>query len=773
VVALTVVGPVGLSVAPASSGRYVHHRMRNLGATMVLALAALAGCGSCGSDTAPAEQGHVPEPGESDDRTISIMDVLPLCDIDHRGLLFDLGSGALRGRIAHAVEMPAGIVASDHDGASWARIYDRKLKVSFFWPQVAPLFVSLRGIGKDASRVTVSLDGYELGTLKLRRNSIKVATTRTSSQPVDAGLHELTIRFRGRKRADAEPFAELDWVRIGTPDDLKRTYGAPTMSDVLAPAAQLAGVPHRALSLRAPGAIRCTFRVPPDGQLRTAVGMRGQGDARAAIVIRRDGEEATVIKRVDVRGGADAEWTSVEVPLQSYASQVVTVELTALKTTGTGRLMFGDPAVHAPLLKHRPVPAARAAVVVVLDGVERSDLPPWRDTKTPHLPNLNRLAKSATVFSNHRAPSSLVSAALASLITGLPPRNHALVDDGARLPASVRTIASIAREGSVRAAMFTGVPTTFDSFGFGGHWERFTAYPPNEGRLASAPMDDAASWLTESDDKARGGRPMLAVVHARGGHPPWELTPDEARTLPPADYTGYFGPRRAAQIVAKLQGRHSRLSGQDAERMRALFLAGLSRQDEALGNLIGKLEESQRWDSTLFIVTGDVASARATLFRDGLDPSEALLTLPLYVHFPEGVHGGRTITDPTEYFDLTQTMLLSLGLKKRSEMLGRDLHAMASSGVEDVEHIRVATTGDQYSARWGDFVLRGKSGARPRLCLLTADPTCAYDRRHTYPMVTQALSRRLAARTSGKPPAREPLTLDSEAAAMLKVWGAY
>ena len=40
---------------------------------------------------------------------------------------------------------------------------------------------------------------------------------------MDAGQHVLQLRFRGRRSSDAEPFAELDWVRIGTPDELERT----------------------------------------------------------------------------------------------------------------------------------------------------------------------------------------------------------------------------------------------------------------------------------------------------------------------------------------------------------------------------------------------------------------------------------------------------------------------------------------------------------------------------------------------------------------------
>ena len=63
-------------------------------------------------------------------------------------------------------------------------------------------------------------------------------------------------------------------------------------------------------------------------------------------------------------------------------------------------------------------------------------------------------------------------------------------------------------------------------------------------------------------------------------------------------------------------GEIARLSDADRERMRALFFASLSRQDAAIGKLIQRLEDAGRWESTLFVVTGDVVRC---LRRAGLD----------------------------------------------------------------------------------------------------------------------------------------------------------
>jgi hypothetical protein len=363
---------------------------------------------------------------------------------------------------------------------------------------------------------------------------------------------------------------------------------------------------------------------------------------------------------------------------------------------------------------------------------------------------------------------------VASLLSGVSPTGHTVRDGRARLPQTVSTIAGIARDASVPAAMFTGVPSSFEAFGFANRWDSFTQYPPNEGRLASAPIDDAAEWLCQGSDQPDQGRPRLAVVHARGGHPPWEVTPNEAAKLPPADYTGYLGPRRAAQLLAKVGGRHSRLSEADRERMRALYFVGLSEQDAALGKLIQALQDAGRWDSTLLIVTGDVASGRRTLFGDGLDMDEGLLEIPLYVHFPGGIHGRERLSQPTEVYDLTRTVLNALGLKPPPGMIGRDLASVAAGIDHETHHLRVAFTEDQFSVRWSEWVLQGRLAERPKLCQLSLDPTCAYDHSVRFPIIAQALFRQLAAKEL-RPrdvPDREPAEITGEMAATLNVWGA-
>lgn len=737
------------------------------------------GCDGKGPSTGgPVAGASVPAPVTSAQRAAeavqevySFIDVLDRCDVDHRGLLIDFGTDDMSRRYGWAFTPPTGIVHTEHDGATWARVYEKRLVVRFYMPEPSRVFVALRALGRDASRVRVLIDGYSIASLRLHRKRVATTKTRLTRLPLDAGLHEIELRFAGGRRATAsDPFAEIDWLKVAGSDRVEGFYGAPTRSHLVEPKAVIGKVPYRAIALRAPSTLRCALLIPQHARLRFAAGMSGAGSAEITVRLRRDGQAATEVARLSVQGGDKASWQAVDLSLEDHAGKVVAIELGVPQSGGTGRLFLGEPRIVVPDVDPVDPPIAKRVVLVVLDGVERDDLPPWRKGPTPHLPNLSMLARDATVFSNHRGASTSVAASVASLISGRPPLGHGVLDSGHVLPTAVVTMGSMAREASVVASMFSAVPTTSRAFGFANQWDDFSWYPPNGGLLASAPFSDASSWLLRMAAKKKA----LVMIHARGGHPPFELTSKEAKRLPPHDYAGYLGPRRAAQELLAAKGQLGRLSEADRERLRALFMVSLAGQDHALGELIRSLSDVDLYKDTLFIVTTDVSSGRRTLFGDGLPLKETRLSLPLYVHFPGDHQAGKLSLVPTESYDVTRTVFDALQIKAPAEMRGRNLSTLVSPIQASLSSLRFAQIKDEYSARLGDYVLHGKLNARPRLCQLSVDPSCAFDRRFLLPLVTDMLFRRVALFVASEEPATAaPLVMDSETAASLKVWGAY
>jgi hypothetical protein len=700
---------------------------------------------------------------------VDFLSDLRFCDIDHRGLVFDAGSPNLQGRFGFALDASDASVV-EHDGATWLRVGSRSLELSFVLPQASPIFVQMRVAGAASSSATLQLDHQPLGTVSFGRDQIKTVVSPTTRLPADAGAHTLTIFFPGKgvpkkNAAEDAPRADIDWIRIGVPDDIEGTFGAPTMRDALSEKASLGGIPHKALALRPPARLRCPARVPKGGRFVVAAGMQGPGEVEGSVRVLRDGKPPLLLAKGTVKGGAGAMWTNLE--------------LAADGVPQGGRVLFGDPAIVGPAAQAKVDWKARAAVVVVLSGVERDELPGYGSAPLPGLEALDDLAKTATVFRAHRGPSTYSTVVMASLLTGRLPSGHRVADIASRLPSTGIAIGKLAKDAGARTAMFTGVPLSFRAFGFAEGWEKFEQYLPQSTALAVDPLRNAAKWVTEAiaGDAARR---MLLVVHARGGHPPWDVTAKQLEQLAgPGEFAGALDPRRAAQVLARLRRKPEALSSQDHDRMRTLALIGLDGQDAALGELVLALKQAGIWDQTLFVVMGDVSSgtSRDALFGDGRELADRALATPLYVHFPGDRLAGVVVEEPTGILDVTRTLLVALGLEPAAKAPagpGRDLLAVGLGGRVDALRVQVARQDDRYSVRWGSYVLTGRIGHTPTLCDLVLDPTCAFDRRPISPFATQALFRAFvdaeAAAAKGAW-TREPLNLDQDTAAALSVWG--
>ncbi len=692
--------------------------------------------------------------------------------VHYRGTLIDLGSPAANGRIGPWWLTPdANLVDSEHDGATWTRVFARTLSVQFTQEEAAPLLLAMRTRGGAARVVTALLDGRTVASMRMLRGEIRVLGAHLMTTPLAPGLHTLMLKFSGAARPPNDPFAEIDWIRLGSDTDDGTTYHAPTMNELVVNAS-LAGVPHRSIALRGPASAGFAIYVSPSAHLRTAVGFEGGGHGTGDVVLVAEDDAPVNLGAFEVTGGEAARWKVLDVPLSDWADKLVTLKLRARQTTPGGRLLFGDPTIFVPPRAPTPTwPEARLAVVVVLSSVDRAHLLSTNHQAFP------ALEQTATSFDRHRLPSTVSAAVMASLLTGLPPRAHALEDGGARLPDSLTMLSSVARDASVQPAMFTACPTTFAAFGFARGWDKYATYSPVEGTAAVAPIQEAAQWVA-SHMKLPEAK-ALVLIHARGGHPPWDVTAADAAKLPPFDYSGAMEPRRSAQMIARARGRRSRvrLSEGDRARMWAIYEQALLGHDRAIGDLIDVLRRHNLWDKTLFVVTGDtglVADSKAP-FGDGDDLAEAGLTSPLWIHFPGGLFGGTHVTTPTQVVDISKTVIDALHLGTREDFQGEDLLVVASGAVVAGGRPQWATVDQQFSTRLGDLALIGSPGRAPVLCDLRADPSCDVDRAEKLLRATSALWRatydaELAAQKLRKRQ-REPATVDPDTAAALQVWG--
>ncbi len=741
---------------------------------LVSALVGLAGCKSCAQGSAVSSaSARSPSNKPVADRTIlPLLSILSSCDVDHRGQVVDMGTDMMRGRVGKLLRPDTIPRSIEHDGATWAVIDDKRTDISFSLAEATRVFASARILPRAAKTVAFYLDEQPLGVMRLAKGVARIVKTELTELPVDAGNHTMTLRFAPSSKEDS--LADVDWVRLGIADDGDETYGAPTLADIVDERAVLDKTPHRSIALRAPSAIRCPLRIPKEGLLRASLGVSGVESQSLEVVARADGTQPTKLLTANLQGGDAATWKEVEVPLDAFADQLVDLELRVPSGATSGRVLVGDPEIVVPTIAPPAVTPAQVVVIVVLSGVDRDELPGYSKDQHTNLERLRRLADQGTLFLDHRAVAVGAGPNMASLLTGLPPEIHTLVDSGDALPPEVETMFDIAHHASVSTAFFTAVPQSFKAFGLAHGVEHVVEISPSSGEWKS-PIADAAAWI-EATLAAHPTTKILAIVHTRGGHPPWSIGQKELDSLPPASYTGNFTPRRAGEQLATIRRHKTREMPQtDSVRVQAMHQVGLVEEDHALGTLLDVLDASPAEDKALVVVTADESSGLRTLFADDPPLDEDTLEVPLYVLFPKRAFAGRPVSGATESIDIARTVLATLDLPPLRYSFGQDLASVASDLPPIALEPRVAESGVRMRARWGSLALLLRPDADPFLCDVQLDPTCAFDRRAVLPLSMTAIARGFVRRQGDLAqvplPTRSTAQIDDATADALRVWG--
>ena len=669
----------------------------------------------------------------------------------------------------------------ERDGATWARLRDRTVTLSFYgFPEdSAPAdppttSIDVRFRAPAARSLTATLNGRTIGTASLARaqkDGSQVVSLHAPFAALAEGSNEVTLRFAAPKGVAAP--AEIDWVHVGA-GTADPTYAAPTRGDTLV-TPTVGGENHAALSLRAPGFVRCATSLPASGRVQMRLALAGADDAQVVIRERRDRAPLVELASVHLQAADTARWQTIDLPLPAEGQpRLAFLEVAVTQAAKGTRVLIGEPRIVSSVAATvAPAPGVRG-VVLVVDG----DLAPRR--MMPYgaafgagaaMPELAALAHDGAAFYDHRASSSYPASALASMLTGLPAFRARLNDPDAALPADVVTLADAARQAGVVSAFFTENPTTGAAFGFGRGWGTFAAASPLDEGAPTRIFDLAAKWI-----EAHKGERFLLVLHARGGHPPWPIAPETLKTLPPPGYAGALEPAQAADLLGHARRSPSTLRFGDPDRIRAfaLYDEALSEHDTAMGRLLAALKAAGRSGDTAVIVTSDIGvdEAAKVPFGDGDGLEEAALSIPLVLAVPAASFVQR-VDVPTSSEDVARTVLDLLGLAPPSSFLGRSLLQALRPRAEPAGRFQLATLGEKFSLRWRDFVLVGTGTRETKLCDLSLEPSCSTDVRASYGITTEILREAaIDAFVSDHPVGpRVAAALDATTLAALKAWG--
>jgi arylsulfatase A-like enzyme len=249
-------------------------------------------------------------------------------------------------------------------------------------------------------------------------------------------------------------------------------------------------------------------------------------------------------------------------------------------------------------------------VLISVDTLRADHLPSYGHDR-PTAPRIGRLAERSALFEHAYtlAPHTLPSHT--SLLTGVYPERHRVMDRGDALAPGVATLAEIlARHGYATGAVVNAFfldPQFGLSRGFG-VYDSLDQEGPGARRDAETTTQRALAWVD-----AQGEGPFFLFAHYFDVHSDWERLPYDA----PAAYRERFareGPEDfrfgeggvfASRYLALMNRDGADYDDEELARVRDLYDAGIAYTDEHVGRLLDGLAARGRLRHAIVILTSD------------------------------------------------------------------------------------------------------------------------------------------------------------------------
>lgn len=412
-----------------------------------------------------------------------------------------------------------------------------------------------------------------------------------------------------------------------------------------------------------------------DGRSRFRVDSceRVDGAAFVTVEIRREGEDTAIIEDYDCNGSpfdlafTAAGLTRIRVSVRPEdptapptGVRLFRPHLRAARSPANGASVASPPR-SAGITESR----RRPNVVVYLVDALRADRIGAYGCERPLTPRLDAMAHEGVVFEDVTAQSSWTKAAVASIFTGLWPREHGVNGPDDRLPDQLRTLPEYLRAAGYRTGAVVANAYVGTQFGFGRGFDHFEYLEHRLGR-SDIIHDRVADWLAEvSGDRS----PFFLYVHAIDPHAPY---------APPQPYRERFAPTVSDPSVGEVETVRGLVLGSVSptaalERdLRDLYDAEVAANDDSFGRLLDLLTDLGELDDTIVIFTSDHGEAFGEhgSWTHGLDLYNEVLDIPLIVRLPDAAAAGARVSEPAQHIDLLPSILARCGAPVEKELPG-------------------------------------------------------------------------------------------------------
>ncbi len=400
-----------------------------------------------------------------------------------------------------------------------------------------------------------------------------------------------------------------------------------------------------------------------------------------------------------------------------------------------------------------PDPSRPPSVILIsLDTVRADHLSPYgyeRDTT----PKLNALAEEGLVVENFYSTAPWTLTAHMSMLTGLFPEQHGIVDKSLALNEANPTLAERLSAAGYQTAGFYRDVWVQPRYGFDRGFELFVDHAN-----AEEAQQHLAEFMAQGRDE---DRPLFLFLHLFDAHTVGMTPRSQFIYDPPAEYRerfmGGMQERFPSGRGPAIWADPSIANADELEGLRALYDGGLSYLDDVVGGWVEEWRASGLLDESIVMVTADhgeslgqrdgVLMGHGGMFAEGL-------RVPLILRLPGAERAGERLAGPFGHVDLVPTVMDAGGLEAAPYLAGVNLLEHEPDGTR----VFSARWGpDTAYMRWPSKVVQTTSKTRPRFWTdLAADPLDLKPRlRSADPREFDALLEELSSAHAGQLQGRE------------------
>ncbi len=306
--------------------------------------------------------------------------------------------------------------------------------------------------------------------------------------------------------------------------------------------------------------------------------------------------------------------------------------------------------------------AGRNVVLLSIDTLRADRLNAYGYAERTTSPRLDALLGSGIQFEDASAPRSITWPSLASVLTGLYPSGHGVIQNGYELPDDLPTLPKLLRDSGYSTAAFLSNMCRANHQG----WDEFRC---SQGRDTRA-SEWALKWVESRDAE----NPFFLWIHLFGAHPPYynggRLAAEE---LDPG-YVGDLAPKKRFLDAVMKEGLE--LSAADRRHLDAIYDASVIGTDRIVGGILEGLTASGALENTIVVVLADHGEElydHHKYLYHACSVYQTALHVPLGISAPGLLPQGQRVRQTVELIDVVPTLLDLLGIAPPAGLHGVSL----------------------------------------------------------------------------------------------------